>query len=253
MNQTELIELLKSIPSEVLAKITGRSLLSNTAILRHLEKGNIVIDPFNRENLKDNSYDVTLGQYFYREQPPTLGKRIFNPYSEKDVAAIWGKHCLAEPARFLIENCGLQENINPDDLIVLINPGETILAHTVEFIGGRNGIITTMMKARSGVGRCFTEACKCAGWGDVGYFNRWTMEITNNSRHYAIPWMVGTRIAQLAFFEVEKVLDLAAGYASKGKYQTESDISKLKASWRPEAMLPRMYADREIKKRVSNK
>jgi hypothetical protein len=33
--------------------------------------------------------------------------------------------------------------------------------------------VTTMMKARSSLGRNFIEICKCAGWGDVGYINRW--------------------------------------------------------------------------------
>ena len=49
MDQSEFVELLKNVPTEVLAKIIGRSLLSDAAILRHMEKGNIVIDPFKRE------------------------------------------------------------------------------------------------------------------------------------------------------------------------------------------------------------
>lgn len=28
--------------------------------------------------------------------------------------------------------------------------------------------VTTMMKARSSMGRNFIEVCKCAGWGDIG-------------------------------------------------------------------------------------
>ena len=47
-----------------------------------------------------------------------------------------------------------------------LHPGETILAHTQEFIGGRE-CVTTMMKARSSLGRVFVAVCKCAGWGDV--------------------------------------------------------------------------------------
>lgn len=63
------------------------------------------------------------------------------------------------------------------------------------------------MKARSSLGRNFIEICKCAGWGDVGYVNRWTMEITNNSRYYTIPLVVGRRVAQIVFFETEGILD----------------------------------------------
>jgi hypothetical protein len=49
-----------------------------------------------------------------------------------------------------------------DDRVIFISPQETILAHTQEFIGGRK-TVTTMMKARSSLGRNFIEICKCAG------------------------------------------------------------------------------------------
>jgi dCTP deaminase len=127
------------------------------------------------------------------------------------------------------------------DRFITIAPGETILAHTQEFIGGRNGI-TSMMKARSSYGRCFIEVCKCAGMGDVGYINRWTMEITNNSRFYHIPLRVGMRIAQMCFFAVGESKD----YSIDGKYQQAQGIQELIESWKPEMMLPRLYADREL-------
>jgi dCTP deaminase len=138
------------------------------------------------------------------------------------------------------------EGISPDDQVILIEPGETILAHTNEFIGGRNHI-TTMMKARSSMGRNFIEVCKCAGWGDVGYVNRWTLEITNNSRHYAIPLVVGRRIGQLVFFETGPILN--NDYTKTGKYQTSNNLSEIKKNWKPESMLPKVYTDRDIKKK----
>jgi dCTP deaminase len=150
---------------------------------------------------------------------------------------------------------GKLDNIAPDDHIIFLGPGETILGHTngqshcirtlctrpsssvcgwwLEFLGGRH-TVTTMMKARSSLGRNFIEVCKCAGWGDIGYINRWTMEITStlhltraseraselpsdgrcvplltwcgalstdNSRYYSIPLVVGRRIAQIVFFD----------------------------------------------------
>jgi len=133
--------------------------------------------------------------------------------------------------------------ISPDDMVILLDPGETILAHTDEFIGGKNHI-TTMMKARSSLGRNFIEVCKCAGWGDVGYTNRWTMEITNNSRHYTIPLVVGRRIAQIIFFETGPVLK--DDYTSSGKYNTTTDLEVLKRTWQPSAMLPKLYLDRDV-------
>ena len=49
------------------------SLLSNKAILRHIDGGKIVIHPFDKANLSTSSYDVTLGEYYYREAAPEPG------------------------------------------------------------------------------------------------------------------------------------------------------------------------------------
>jgi hypothetical protein len=55
--------------------------------------------------------------------------------------------------------------------------------------------------------------------GDVGYVNRWTMEITNNSTHYSIPLVVGRRVAQIVFFDsagiVERSYELGGGYCAR--------------------------------------
>jgi dCTP deaminase len=136
--------------------------------------------------------------------------------------------------------------ISPTDKVILLAPGETILAHTSEYIGGKHHI-TTMMKARSSLGRNFIEVCKCAGWGDVGYVNRWTMEITNNSRNHHIPLVVGRRIAQIIFFETGEIISKENDYSKSGKYQTSDDIKILKKDWKPESMLPKVYKDRDIK------
>ena len=84
--------------------------------------------------------------------------------------------------------------------VIPVRPGDTILAHTIEIVGGRNGF-TTSMRARSSIGRSCMSVCKCAGVGDVGYIARWTMEITNHS-HATIELPVGLRVAQILFYEV---------------------------------------------------
>jgi len=225
-----------------------RSLLSDTAILRSLKEGSIVISPFVRANLGTASYDVCLGEWLWREQKPDGGYTTYSPWSEVDVRRVWGNAPeKAEPAKLWMDRHGPLIGIHTDDLIIWIAPGETILAHTNEFIGGRAGRITTMMKARSSMGRNFLEVCKCAGWGDVGYVNRWTLEITNNSRYYHIPLVVGRRVGQIAFFEVEPIVNSGRDYSSTGKYQSGEDLEKLMSKWTPEQMLPRMFMDRETR------
>lgn len=223
--------------------------LSDRKILEHKAAGTIVIEPFVRENLATSSYDVTLGEWFYREQAPKYNHSLYNIWNEEHVRHVWGagKVERAVLAKKAFEKYKFEwDGIRPNDKVIMLRPGETILAHTNEFIGGRD-CVTTMMKARSSMGRNFIEVCKCAGWGDVGYINRWTMEITNNSKNYIIPLVVGRRIAQIIFFETGPIL--ASDYAVTGKYQTSADLKKLKKEWRPESMIPRLWTDRDAKKR----
>ena len=212
-----------------------------------MEKGDIVIHPFTRANLSTSSYDVTLGEYFFVEQDPQHFENVYNIYDKTHTDRVWGtKPHRAKPAKEVLKKYQFDfKGISPEEKIILLAPGETILAHTQEFIGGKDHI-TTMMKARSSLGRNFIEVCKCAGWGDVGYINRWTMEITNNSAHYYIPLVVGRRIGQIVFFETGPILE--TDYAHKGKYQSSTSLAKLKKEWKPEMMLPRLYLDRDIKK-----
>lgn len=222
--------------------------LSDKQILAEMKKGDIVIEPFKRPNLATSSYDVTLGEYFFVEQNPPHFGNLYNIYDKKQMERVWGtKPMRAKTAKETLKNYQFDFNgIAPDDQIILLAPGETVLGHTQEFIGGKNHI-TTMMKARSSLGRNFIEVCKCAGWGDVGYTNRWTMEITNNSQHYYIPLVVGRRIAQIIFFETGPVLE--SDYTKTGKYQSSQSLAQLKKGWKPEMMLPRLFLDRDIKKK----
>lgn len=226
----------------------ARMALSDRRILEEMKNGNIVISPFKPENLATSSYDVTLGEYYFREQRPKHLYNIYNIYDKRHTDHVWGTTPMkAEKAKDVFQDTKFDYvGIAPNDKIILLEPGETILAHTNEFIGGKNHI-TTMMKARSSMGRNFIEVCKCAGWGDVGYTNRWTMEITNNSSHYSIPLVVGRRIAQIIFFETGPILE--KDYSKGGKYQTTDNVREMKKGWKPEDMLPKVYKDRDIKRR----
>ncbi|MFC1626035.1 deoxycytidine triphosphate deaminase [Patescibacteria group bacterium] len=224
------------------------AVLSKPEILKHLKSGNIVITPFNLDNVSNSSYDVRLGKYFFRQNLIKL-TQILNPFYEKSVRRIY------EGVEEAIAVGEIKSKLNPfnglklNDKVILIAPNETVLAHTIEFIGGKNGTddlpaITTEMRARSSFGRIGIAVCKDAGWGDIGYVNRWTMEITNFS-NVVIPLPVGARVAQIIFHETTKVPKLDK-YARKGKYQTSDSISEIKKNWKPEDMLPRLHKDRDL-------
>jgi len=225
-------------------------LLSRDKIAEHRKKGNIIIDPFDDRQLKTTSYDVTIGEWYYKERAPESGRTtIHNMYDETSTAHIWDGPYQAISVKEAKKKLQLPElkNIADKAKIILLGPGETILGHTNEFIGGRD-VIVTKMYARSSMGRNFVEVCKDAGWGDVGYFNRWTMEITNNSRYHTIPLVVGRRVAQIVFYEVAPMKQSENDYVGEGgKYQVSSKLAELKKNWKPEMMIPQMHRDWEIK------
>ena len=85
------------------------------------------------------------------------------------------------------------------------------------------------------------EVCRCAGWGDVGYYTRWTMEIVNTSNS-AVILVVGMRIAQMKFYEVDPIEDkeLYGADPNRDHYQVAKSVEQLKSEWKPEMMLPRI-------------
>lgn len=222
-------------------------LLSRDAILRHLKGGTIVIDPYDERKLKTTSYDVTLGEWFWKEKHPDGAATLHNLYDEESTKRVWSGPYQAESAAEVEKRTGVSlKNIHSHEKVVLLRPGETVLAHTLEFIGGRQRVVGKMY-ARSSLGRNFVEVCKDAGWGDIGYFNRWTMEVTNNSQYFTIPLVVGRRIGQMVFYEVEPLAATPDYVAEGGKYQLSQEIEEVKKSWHPEMMIPKMHKDWEVR------
>jgi len=218
-----------------------RSLLSKPIILEHIKEGNIFIDPFNANDLRTTSYDVRLGENYFQEQPfRALHRRVLNPFDKEHIERYWGNPQKATVTADWIAENGPLKNIKPEDRVIILGPGECILAHTQEFIGGRN-CVTTEMRARSSMGRIGITVCKCAGWGDVGFCNRWTMEMSNHLKDTSIVLVVGMRVAQIAFYQIDP---LRESYSQTGgQYQTTDDTEKMIRSWSPYSMLPKFNRD----------
>ena len=183
-------------------------MLGSKGIIREYNKGNIVINPFNESQVNPNSYDVRLGNWFIS---PKINGSPLSLEIPESVEAIWQAPRL----------------VNYGNIFIL-EPGAYVLAHTNEFIGSHKH--ATLLKTRSTFGRLFIDICPSAGFGDVGYTNRWTLEIKNNSNnHYILhPSM---RIAQISFMEVKE-----KGKVYQGAYNG--------MTWVPEDMLPKLGIER---------
>jgi len=187
-------------------------MLGSKGIEKALSKGEIEILPFFPRQLNPNSYDITLGNWFAL---PNVYNSPINLDLEESVYYVW-----QDPIFVSSENT------------LVLEPGMCILTHTQEFIGSRKHAM--LLKARSTFGRLFIDVCPSAGFGDIGYVNRWTLEIKNNSdNHYILkPHM---RVGQISFLEIKGI-----GITYSGAYVQREYIH----NWKPEDMLPKLGTDR---------
>jgi deoxycytidine triphosphate deaminase len=220
---------------------------SNTQIRDAVKRGHIVVHPYTEQYVAGSSVDVTLGHWYYRTERPSEGG-FYNPFDESAVKQYFSGAQKAETHKEWADKHGrkLFENIPEYQPIIVLRPGERILAHTHEFIGIK-APGTSTMQARSTWGRNGVAVCLDAGWGDPGYINRWTMEIYNMNQHESVVLPVGERIAQIVFYETGKV-DQEYKKLS-GKYQTSAsdNLKDIISNWSPEQMLPRAYKDKRRK------
>jgi deoxycytidine triphosphate deaminase len=229
--------------------VTG--VYSNTQIKEAIKDGHIVFHPYIEEHIAGSSIDVTLGHWYYRtERKNTNG--VYNPFDQNDVARYFDGPFHAESHDLWAQanNRKLFTGIPDDHPIIVLRPGERILAHTHEFIGIK-APGTSTMQARSTWGRNGVAVCLDAGWGDPGYINRWTMEIYNMNQHESVVLPVGERIAQLVFYHTGPVEGEYNHLSGKYQLKSSQDLVQLIQTWKPEQMLPRAYKDSRRKPRDS--
>lgn len=215
--------------------------LSDIEILAAMEAGLIVIDPFDIKLLNTTSYDCTLGEWFYVFQEDAF-HIDYNPFDPEDV-----QRSFKGPYRAMVHqdwvnkyrDGHLWKNIPPGAKIIVLRPRENIIGHTNEFIGTTHRG-TTMMHAKSTAGRNNLSVCDDAGWGDIGFFNRWAKEIRNKTDKF-IPLVVDEAYCQIIFFHTGET---DRNYGNEGTYQKGTDLEIVKASWKPEDLLPQMRVKR---------
>lgn len=198
------------------------SVLSDRAILEAIKNGHIKIYPFDKDQLNNCSYDVRLGKWYYRQRTAD------DPISPDNIHEMWDGPHLMEV------NSDTDLDIPHDCRYIILRPGETILTNTFDFIGAQHDI-TACMKAKSTTARMCISVCGDAGWGDIGYINRWCMQVRNNGIHEVVlVW--GMKIAQIVFHKSSEPM---SSYTEKGHYQSTDDLGELISDWEPESMMPK--------------
>ena len=161
-------------------------ILSGDEIFQNLG-GNINIEPFTKENLNPNSYNLTLHDELmtYEEVVLDMGKPN-------------------RTNRLTIPKGGL-----------VLEPQRLYLGRTIERTETHN--LVPMIEGRSSVGRLGLFVHVTAGFGDVGFNGFWTLEMFAVQPVRIYP---GVQICQIFYHEIKGEI---TEYKSE-KYQNNKDI-----------------------------
>lgn len=174
-------------------------ILSDSRILEEIEKGTIVIEPFDRKNLGSNSYDVHLGKYLAMYNDTTLDAKKHNKITHFEI---------------------------PEEGYVL-QPHMLYLGVTLEYTETHAHV--PFLEGKSSTGRLGIDIHATAGKGDVGFCNAWTLEI---SCVQAVRVYAGMPIGQLIYFPVEGEVLNAYNSKDNAKYTGRTDKPVESMMWK---------------------
>ena len=160
-------------------------ILTDLAILKAIEDGDILVEPYDRNCLGTNSYDVHLSKYLACYIEDVIDAKKHNHVEHFEI---------------------------PDEGIVL-QPGKTYLGSTLEYTETRSFV--PFLEGKSSVGRLGIDIHATAGKGDIGFCNHWTLEISVSQR---VRVYAGMPIGQLIYFKVKGEVEVDYQSKSSAKY-----------------------------------
>lgn len=166
-------------------------ILSDKKILDEIQKGNIVIEPFKREKLGTNSYDVNLGKWLAVYEDEILDAKAHNKIRTFEI---------------------------PDEGFIL-QPSKLYLGVTEEYTETRNYV--PFLEGKSSIGRLGIDIHATAGKGDAGFCNTWTLEI---SVKMPVKIYKGMPIGQLIYFEMDGDIEIPYDKKKNAKYNQRTEF-----------------------------
>ncbi|MBR9920744.1 MAG: dCTP deaminase [Bacteroidetes bacterium] len=160
-------------------------ILTDKKILEAINNGEIVIEPFRRDCLGTNSYDVHLGKFLARYKDQVLDAKKHNEI----------------------------EHIEMPEEGYILYPGILYLGVTEEYT--ETHATVPFLEGKSSVGRLGIDIHATAGKGDVGFCNTWTLEISCTQPVRVYP---GMPIGQLIYFRVEGDIENYYNRKKNAKY-----------------------------------
>lgn len=174
-------------------------ILTDVEILASIDKGEIVIEPYDRSCLGTNSYDVHLSKHLATYDSEVLDAKKHNEISHFEI---------------------------PEEGFVL-QPGTLYLGSTLEYT--ETHATVPFLEGKSSVGRLGIDIHATAGKGDVGFCNHWTLEIScvHPVRVYA-----GMPVGQLIYFCVQGDIENYYNKKQNAKYNQRTPKPMESMMWK---------------------
>src|SRR5215207_4648993 len=174
-------------------------ILSDLCILEEMKKGTIEVEPYRRDCLGSNSYDVHLGKHLAT-------------YTNKELDA---------KAHNTIEHFEI-----PDEGFVL-QPHEFYLGVTEEYTETHAHV--PFLEGKSSTGRLGIDIHATAGKGDVGFCGHWTLEISVKQPVKVYP---GMPVGQLIYFPVDGEIENKYNTKKDAKYSMQGSRPVESMMWK---------------------
>ncbi len=171
-------------------------LLSDKDIRAEIDKGRVVIDPFEPSMVQPSSIDVRLDRFF----------RVFENHRYPHI----------DPSE---EQPDLTRLVEPEkDDAFILHPGEFVLASTYEVITLPNDV-ASRLEGKSSLGRLGLLTHSTAGFIDPGFSGHVTLELSNVAT-LPIKLYPGMKIGQLCLFRLSSPAEHPYGSERYGsRYQ----------------------------------
>jgi dCTP deaminase len=173
-------------------------LLSDRDIRAELDKGRVVLEPFDDVMVQPSSVDIRLDRYF----------RVFENHRYPHI----------DPA---VEQAELTRLVEPDsDEPFILHPGEFVLASSYEVVTLPDDI-AARLEGKSSLGRLGLLTHSTAGFVDAGFSGHVTLELSNVATLPIKLWP-GMKIGQLCFFRLSSPAEHPYGSSVYGsRYQDQ--------------------------------
>ncbi|MDX2281963.1 MAG: dCTP deaminase [Saprospiraceae bacterium] len=174
-------------------------ILTDKKILEAIASGAIVIEPFDRNCLGTNSYDVHLGKYLAVYKDRVLDAKKHNQI----------------------------DTFEMDESGFVLQPGTLYLGVTEEYTETHNSV--PFLEGKSSIGRLGIDIHATAGKGDVGFSNTWTLEISCTQPVRVYP---GMPIGQLIYFLIDGEVENYYNKKQNAKYNERTDKPVESMMWK---------------------